>query len=158
MKRHIRSAITADFATLVAIDQSCFEEDIAYDANELRYFMSLPNATTLIAEVDGIIAGFLVVNMHGARSRATLVTLDVRDIYRNAGIGSELLARSEDLLAKGGTKRYALQVDRVNSVAFKFYIRHGFCVVRTLRNYYPNGADAYLMEKRVADWTGLSDV
>ncbi len=150
MKRLIRSTIPSDFATLVAIDQSCFEKDVAYDSYELRYFMSRPSATTLVAEVDGTIAGFLVLDMQGDRSGATLVTLDVRDSYRNTGIGSELLVHSEDLLARGGSTRYTLQVDTVNSVALEFYRRRGFRVVRTLRRYYPNGADAYLMEKQVA--------
>ena len=117
MKRIIRPALPDDFATLVAIDQNCFEEDVAYDAYELRYFMSQSSATTLVAEVDGAIAGFLLFEIRGAQSGATLVTLDVTDIYRNAGIGSALLAHSEELLANHHTTCYRLQVDTTNSVA-----------------------------------------
>lgn len=157
MKRLIRPALPDDFATLVAIDQSCFEEDVAYDAYELRYFMSQSSATTLVAEVDGAIAGFLLFEIRGAQSGATLVTLDVTDIYRNAGIGSSLLAHSEELLANHHTTCYRLQVDTTNSVALEFYSRRGFHVVRTLRHYYPNGADAYLMEKRLGALTRVHE-
>ena len=148
MKRLIRPAVADDFETLVAIDQSCFDEGVAYDEYEFRYFMAQRSTTTLVAEVDGTIAGFLLLDIGRAHSGATLVTLDVKDEYRDTGIASELLVHSEQVLANHGTTRYSLQVDTSNSVAFEFYRRRGFHVVRTLRHYYLNGADAYLMEKQ----------
>ncbi len=147
MKPLIRTATPDDFPTLVAIDQSCFEENIAYDAYELRYFMSGRGATTLIAQVDGDIAGFLLMDVKPRRSRAVLVTLDILEIYRRQGTGSELLRRSEQMLAASDIATYQLQVDVSNSVAIRFYGAHGFLTIRTLRHYYANGADAYLMEK-----------
>ena len=155
MKRLIRPARTGDFPTLVAIDQYCFEEGVAYDAFELGYFMSRPSATTLVAEVDGTIAGFILFVIEDSHSGAIMVTLDVTDIYRRAGIASDLLAHSEHLLVTAGTTRYQLQVDTTNSVAIEFYRRRGFSVIRTLGHYYANGADAYLMEKPVAVVTPL---
>ncbi len=153
MKRLIRPARPDDFPTLVAIDQSCFEENVAYDVYELRYFMSQPSAVTLVAEVDGTIAGFLLFETQEALSGATLVTLDVLESYRNAGIGSQLLDRSEKMLQSDDITGYVLQVDTTNRVALRFYRRHGFRVVQTLRRYYPNGADAYFMKKQAGKVT-----
>ncbi len=149
MKRLIRSATPDDFPTLVAIDQSCFEENIAYDAYELKYFMSLRGATTLVAEIDDTIAGFLLMDVEPKRNRAVLVTLDILEVYRRQGIGSRLLARSESVLTGANIPLYELQVDTSNSVAIHFYEEHGFHRVRTLQNYYTNGADAYLMEREI---------
>ena len=155
MKPLIRTATPDDFPTLVAIDQSCFEENIAYDAYELKYFMSRRGATTLVAEINGTIAGFLLMDVEHERKRAVLVTLDLLASYRRQGIGSQLLARSESVLTGANIPLYELQVDTSNSVAIHFYKEHGFHTVRTLQNYYTNGADAYLMEREIGMGTDL---
>ena len=154
MKRLIRPARPADFKTLVAIDQTCFEENVAYDAYELQYFMSRRGATTLVAEINGTIAGFLLMGVEHKRKRAVLVTLDILASYRRQGIGSELLSRSESVLTGANIPLYELQVDTSNSVAIHFYEEHGFHRVRTLQNYYTSGADAYLMERTIGIGTG----
>ncbi len=111
--------------------------------------MSQVGATNLVAEVEGETVGFLVLESEPESRRATLVTLDVVEPHRNAGIGSLLLARSEEVLRKQNISRYRLQVDVSNESAIAFYQKHGFGTRQTLRGYYGNGADAYLMEKEI---------
>lgn len=147
----IRNATQSDFPRLLAIDQTCFSADIAYDALELAYYMEREQSHTLVAEVGPQIAGFLLVDIETIRNGrvATLITLDVVENARRQGVGSALFARSERLLLESGVPRYRLQVDTTNRSAIEFYRRAGFNQQRTLEAYYPNGADAYLMEKAV---------
>ena len=140
-------ATPRDLETLVAIDHECFPAGVSYDEWELGYFMSLPGALTLVAEIDEETFAFLVMDVRNRRKIATLVTLDVRASKRRAGIGSALLDRSETLLRGNGVASYLLQVDTENASALSFYTYHGFRIVDTLPDYYANGADAYLMEK-----------
>ena len=77
------------------------------------------------------------------------MTLDVRATHQRSGYGSQLLARAEDILRDYGVEFYDLQVDVTNSGAIGFYRKHGFGKVRTLRKYYANGNDAYLMIKEL---------
>jgi ribosomal-protein-alanine N-acetyltransferase len=73
----------------------------------------------------------------------------VRDGYRRKGYGTRLLNRSEKILSDIGVEAYDLQVDVNNHGAIRFYKKHGFRTVRTLRRYYANGNDAYLMVKEL---------
>jgi ribosomal-protein-alanine N-acetyltransferase len=149
VKTLIRHAEPADFSVLLEIDVASFATGVAYDATELSYFMNREGAETLVAEENGEIVAFMIMEVLSGRRRATIVTLDVRATHRRAGYGSQLLQRAEDILIEYGVEVYDLQVDVTNSSAIKFYKKHGFETVRTLKNYYANGNDAYLMVKEL---------
>jgi ribosomal protein S18 acetylase RimI-like enzyme len=53
------------------------------------------------------------------------------------------------MLSNYGVDLYDLQVDTENRAAIAFYRKHGFRTIRTLRNYYANGHDAFLMMKEL---------
>ncbi len=150
-KTLIRHATPEDFITLLEIDQASFPRGVAYDATELSYFMNREGAETLVAEEDGTIVAFLVMEVQPGRRRATIVTLDVRESHRRSGYGTHLLARAENILSSYGVEVYDLQVDVTNRGAIVFYKRHAFKMVRTLKRYYANGNDAYLMMKELQD-------
>ena len=149
-KTLIRHAVTADFNALLAIDEASFPGSVAYNANELAYFMNRDGAETIVAEEGGEIIAFLIMEVHRNRRAATIVTLDVREDYRRSGHGTRLVNRSEEILRDYGAEMYDLQVDVNNRSAIRFYKKHGFKVVRTIPNYYANGHDAYLMLKELS--------
>jgi len=148
-KTLIRHAVPDDFETLLEIDEASFPGGIAYDANELAYFMNRAGAETIVIEEDGAIIAFLIMEVHRNRRTATIVTVDVRKDSRRKGYGTQLLMRAEEILGDYGIEMYDLQVDVSNSKAIRFYKKHGFTLVRTLTNYYANGHDAYLMVKEL---------
>jgi len=149
-KTLVRNAVSTDFPTLLKIDKASFPPGIAYDFVELSYFMRRKGARTLVAEVDGEIVGFLLLEIMSRRKAATLVTIDIRAERRRNGYGTELLDRSEQILREAGISRYELQVDTANTSALEFYGKHGFVIVNTLKSYYANGNDAYLMVKEIS--------
>ena len=149
-KTLIRHAVSADFRSLLEIDETSFPGGVAYDAAELSYFMNHEGAETLVAEVEGRIVAFLIMEIRKGRRSATIVTLDVREKDRRNGHGSLLVKYSEKILVDYGVETYDLQVDTTNLGAIAFYNKHGFHMVRTLKNYYANGNDAYLMMKELA--------
>ena len=148
-KTLIRHAAPADFNVLLEIDKASFPGGIAYDAAELSYFMNRNEAETLVLEKDGGIVAFLIMEVRPNRRADTIVTLDVRETHRRSGYGTELLIRAEEILRGYGVESYDLQVDVTNRGAIGFYNRHGFKMIRTLRNYYANGNAAYLMVKEL---------
>jgi [ribosomal protein S18]-alanine N-acetyltransferase len=149
-KTLVRNAVSADFPTLLKIDKASFPPGIAYDFVELSYFMRRKGARTLVAEVNGDIVGFLLLEIISRRRAATLVTIDIRAERRRNGYGTELLDHSEQILREAAISRYELQVDTANTSALEFYRKHGFAIVNTLKRYYANGNDAYLMVKEIS--------
>ena len=154
MKTLIRHATSADFQTLLTIDEASFPRGIAYDCVELKFLMHRPGAETLVLEEDGSIAAFLLMEINRRRKQATLVTLDVRDEKRRQGYASDLLKHSEKLLQEYGVLTYDLQVDTQNDGALSFYRKHGFQVERRLEKYYPGGHDAWQMIKKLPPPSG----
>jgi len=150
VKTFIRQAVSSDFPTLLSIDKASFPPGIAYDSSELSYFMRRDGAHTLVAEVDGEIVGFILMDILPRRKLATVVTLDVPEQYRRQGHATSLLNSAEEVLQNNGIARCELQVDVNNEGAIEFYTKHGFEKIRPLPNYYSNGHDAYLMAKRLA--------
>src|SRR5262245_38105810 len=149
-KTLVRNAVSTDFPTLLKIDKASFPPGIAYDFVELSYFMRRKGARTLVAEVDGDIVGFLLLEIMNRRKAATLVTIDIREERRRNGYGTQLLDHSEHILREASISRYELQVDTENASAVGFYRKHGFAIVNTLKRYYANGNDAYLMVKEIS--------
>jgi ribosomal-protein-alanine N-acetyltransferase len=148
-KTLIRHAVAADFSVLLEIDEASFPGGVAYDAAELSYFMNSKGAETLVLEENGRILAFLIMEVQPGRRRATLVTLDVKEAHRRSGYATQLLKRAENILVDYGVEVYDLQVDVGNEGAIRFYKKQGFKTVRTLKKYYANGNDAYLMVKEL---------
>ena len=65
----------------------------------------------------------------------------------NSAIAQGLAAQGAEMLVDYGVEVYDLQVDVTNAGAIAFYKKHGFKTVKTLRKYYANGNDAFLMVK-----------
>src|SRR6266581_1403078 len=116
-KTHVRPAVASDFPTLLRIDQDSFPPGIAYDSSELAYFMRREGAETLVAEADGEIVGFIVIETRRRKKSAIMITLDVREEHRRLGYASKLLTASEDILRERMVPKYELQVDVGNSGA-----------------------------------------
>lgn len=145
----IRPFREADFERLWNIDQACFDRDLAYSRAELRFYMRLPGAFTLVAEAGEDVTGFLV--GRAMRNRAGhIITIDVVEQARRNGTGSRLLKATEEWLLQSDCRSVTLETAVDNIGAIAFYQRHGYSIVRTLRGYYSNGLDALVMQKTLA--------
>jgi ribosomal-protein-alanine N-acetyltransferase len=155
----VRDFHSNDFETLLSIDQECFAPGISYSRAELWAYMGVPGSFTLVAEVAGEpagpehdssvkarIVGFVVANLNRALA-GHIITIDVLPVAQRSGVGSALLRGGEERLAAGGCKWIRLEAAVNNAAALAFYKRHGYSVVRTIPEYYPDGLDAFVLKK-----------
>ena len=73
----------------------------------------------------------------------------VNQKYRNKGLGSYLMCHLIKKCKKLNIKRLLLEVSHNNVSAEKFYNRFDFYTVGTRKNYYKDGSDALLKEKKL---------
>ena len=73
----------------------------------------------------------------------------VNQKYRNRGFGSYFMSYLIKKCKKINTNRLLLEVSQNNLVAQKFYNRFDFYTVGTRKNYYSDGSNALLKEKKL---------
>jgi [ribosomal protein S18]-alanine N-acetyltransferase len=160
----LRDFQSNDLEVLWRIDQECFPPGIAYSKAELRAYIDSAAAFAIVAEIasqkskasasslfpeagaSSPIAGFIVAEAN-RKGIGHIITIDVLPEGRRSGIGFALLSAAEERLRRAQCERVRLEAAVENVVALSFYKRHGYAVVKTIRGYYSNSGDAYLLAK-----------
>ena len=73
----------------------------------------------------------------------------VHENFRNRGFGSHLMSFLIKQCEKLNLKKLILEVSRSNITAERFYSRFDFFTVGIRKNYYKDGSDAVLKEKKL---------
>ena len=106
---------------------------------------------------EGIqIVGLLLFNLivgicvfHVVLDEAQISFFAVHQNYRKQGFGSYLMSYLIKECEKLNVKKLFLEVSHTNSVAENFYRHFNFHTVGIRRNYYKDGSDALLKEKKL---------
>jgi ribosomal protein S18 acetylase RimI-like enzyme len=151
-----------DFARLLEIDQACFVAGIAYSEEEMRYFLGMPTAITLVGlqnaglqEEESLqeeeILGFVIADRfrprRASRSVGKIITIDVAPPAQHTGLGTLLMSSAEAELKQAGCDYVSLEVAVDNEPALRFYKKHGYSVLKVLPHYYLDSIDGLLMGK-----------
>jgi len=142
-----------DFQRLLEIDRSCFVEGIAYSPEEMRYFLGIPTAISLVGLQDDEIMGFVIADRfrprRASRSVGKIITIDVAPQAQHSGLGTLLMSSAEAELKQAGCDYVSLEVAVDNEPALRFYKKHGYSVLKVLPRYYLDSIDGLLMGKRL---------
>jgi ribosomal protein S18 acetylase RimI-like enzyme len=148
---NIRVYEYTDFAAVCQLDTLCFPPRIAYEPEEIHYFLAQRGAICFVAETErGVVAWILgKVSLGKAANFGVghIVTLDVHPDFRRRGVGESLMDTLENEFQRHGCARARLEVAIDNLGAQAFYQRREYKIVRTLRHYYADGGDAFRMER-----------
>ena len=145
MSLKIRPYETHDFATLYKLDQSCFVPGISYSKWVLQYYLRLPGVDCQVAQDGKSIVGFVLGESNPPLGH--IITLDVAESHRRAGVGSLLLLELERNFAFRGVKSILLETAVDNESGIAFWKRRGYCTEAVLKRYYLRKIDAYEMRK-----------
>ncbi len=113
-----------------------------------NFFLTIWEASPrgfIVAE-DNTIVGFILGALTDTRSLRILMVC-VEESKRGKGVGTALLNAFIKKFPKA--ERIYLEVKVNNKEAIKFYERLGFRTIDFLPNFYNDGTDGYLMEKRL---------
>jgi len=129
-------------AEIMAIERTAY----AYPWSE-RFFrqeMQVECARSLLAEIDGRIAGYILFWL--LPGEIDIHNIAVHGDFRRRGLGRSLLGNVINEARSRALSRVTLEVRKSNTVAQKLYESLGFSVSGIRKGYYSDdGEDAYLM-------------
>ncbi len=146
---HYRLYQPGDFDSLYAIEESCFQPPLRFPRGYMRRLVAIKDTATWIAEDNGRLAGFAIVEWSAGESGivAYIQTLEVAQDQRGQGIGSELLRRMESSSRQVGASIIWLHVDTENAGAIRLYEAHAYRLQGREENYYARRRPAFIYAK-----------
>lgn len=100
----------------------------------------------LVAEKIRKIVGFII-GVKTTDRTARILMLSVDKKLRRQGIGSALITQFIREMQLREIMQIELEVRTSNTAAINFYKKHGFSVKETIRGFYQNKEDAYVMKR-----------
>jgi len=144
-----RPYASGDFDPLYAIEELCFQPPFRFSRRYMRRLVDRRNSATWIAEEDGRMAGFAIVDwsqeIDGISSY--IQTIEVVPDRRGQGVGKELLWLIEDSARAEGAHRLWLHVDEFNKAGIRLYESVAFTVQGKEVDYYAPGHAALIYQK-----------
>jgi ribosomal protein S18 acetylase RimI-like enzyme len=143
-ERRIRPAGPADFHAIAGIEQQAFDPARRSSRAALRRALQSQFQRVLVLELDGRVAGYLVLWPH--RHTWRIYNLASDPAQRNRGVAGALLAAVAEQAAAAGARLLVLE-SREQPELLRFYEQRGFRVARRLLDYYGEGQHAVRMNR-----------
>ncbi len=147
LRRHIRAAQPGDFEAIQRIETEAFEPSRRSSPASLRRALSSGFQRVRVLEIDGAVAGYLILWPFRRTWRVYNLASDPR--WQQQGVGSALLTAAVEEADEGGAEWLVLE-SRDDPALLDFYQRRGFETRGRLADYYAEGEDAVRMEARLS--------
>lgn len=144
----IRAARLEDIPDLLALEEKAFATD-RISRRSFHHILTRGHAISLLAEREGLVAGYALVFLRRGTSLARLYSLAVDPAFRGLGIGETLLNAAEVAAAAADALFMRLEVRADNEHAIKLYRHLGYRSFGRYVDYYEDHAEALRFEKRL---------
>jgi len=107
--------------------------------------LSLPRTVGLIVEIDKFVVGYGLAACADIEFHITNIGVDPS--FQRRGLASRLMAELETIALDRGCTHAYLEVRTDNYPAIELYLKLGYKILYTRRQYYLDGSDAHVMYK-----------
>ena len=126
------------------LEQQCFCDP--WSEKSIASELQNPLALWLVAEEDGVVAGYI--GSQTVFPESDVMNVAVAPAFRRRGIAEALVSTLCERLAEDGNESLTLEVRASNTPAIALYEKLGFAQVGLRRNYYRNPKeDALILRK-----------
>jgi len=148
----LRKFRIGDLRRVIYINTLCLPENYSP-----HFFINLYKRfpqTFIVAEVNGEIVGYIMCRIEtgipsfrllGIAKKGHVISIAVLPSHHHKGIGYALIVEATKGMVNYNAKECYLEVRESNLPAIYLYRKLGFETARTLRNYYADGEDAFVM-------------
>jgi len=141
----VRRFLPGDLEAALEIDQEVFG---GYDPAIFTAFYEYHGGSSLVAEVGGIVAGFVLGFKH-TPFEGRVFWLAVRPLFQSRSIGMRLMLDVLHSFRKMGAQSATLEVRVSNKKAQSLYSMLGFRIIGISPAYYTDGEAAIIMKMRL---------
>ena len=143
----IRKMNLGDVSAIAELEKLCFSDP--WSENSIASEVVNPLSSWLVAEVDGVVAGY--VGSQTVLDASDMMNLAVSPDYRRQGIGQALVEALVEYLRENKVLALLLEVRVSNTPAIALYESLGFVQVGRRPKYYHNPReDALILRKELA--------
>ena len=134
-------------AAVAALEAVCFSDP--WSEKSIAYELTNPLSLWLVAEVDGVVAGYI--GSQTVPPESDVMNVAVHPDYRRQGIARQLVTELIHALTEKGMKSLTLEVRQSNAPAIALYAQLGFQQVGLRPNYYRNPKENALIMRK--EWS-----
>ena len=145
----------SDLGKVMQINRVCLPENYSS-----FFFLDLHKRfpdTFLVAEEKGEVVGYVMCRIEtrlpgfgiGFRKKGHVISIAVLPEYQREGVAYALMEEAMRSMLLYNAKECFLEVRASNTPAVKLYKKMEFEIRRTLRGYYADGEDAYIMARKL---------
>jgi len=145
----IRLASLRDLNGLVELERGCFDSDLI-SRRSFRHLLTRANASLLVADEDGALAGYALVVFNRGTALARLNSIAVDAAFRGRGVGRALLAAAESEALARGCVSMRCEVRLDNSASLALFEGNGYRRIEELEDYYEDHMGAFRFERTLA--------
>ncbi len=142
----------SDLDGVILVNRECLPENYTalFFINLYKHFPG----TFIVAEADGEIVGYIMCRIEtgipsfkllGITKKGHVISVAVLPSHHRKGIGYALIREAMQAMVNYKAKECYLEVRESNLSAIHLYKKLGFETARTLRNYYADGEDAFVL-------------
>lgn len=132
-----------DLQEVLKIERLSFAID-PWPASRFKYCAQHQPEGFIVAEINEKVVGYVIGWIED--DKGNIASIAVNPKYRREGVGQQLAAYILNYLKEKKVKKVKVEVRTDNEGSIRFFQSFHFEIVETLKKYYPDGADAYLME------------
>lgn len=144
----LRKFSFSDLDQVMEIEKVSFPNREAYPKFLFeRYNQEYPEGF-IVAENEKEIIGYTI-GLPKNNNSGEIISLAVNPNWHQKGVGTALTNFLINHFKERNIKGVLLNVRTKNKIGISFYQHLGFKILQTIKNYYQNGDDAYLMQKEI---------
>ncbi len=142
----IRTAVYKDLDDIYRIETESFR--YPYPRKYLAVLIALAGDLFIVAESEKRIVGYAI-GVLRVNNTGHIISIAVARNWRRKGIATKLMQELERKFRERNMKAAILEVRVSNNPAIRLYEKLGYKIIDRLKNYYPDGEDAFLMYKEL---------
>ncbi len=142
-------AKVSDVTEIGNLSRKYIEHDLGwkYTPEKLKQLIKNRSKNVVVARKGNKLVGFGIMTYY--EEQANLDLLAVKMIYRNRGIGKQIVKWLEEVALTAGIFNIFVQTRKINNGAIKFYKKLGFEIIDEKSGYYRGQETGVIMSKNI---------